>query len=99
MNYGLDSENLWGRFLHHRRARTAEEFKAIPESYALTKQVYEDRFGRKPPSSVWGASTDASSMCGGGGGVNPSESGPVSNGDSAPAPAPPPPGDTTSRQN
>eukprot|EP00929_Paragymnodinium_shiwhaense_P074055 TRINITY_DN37873_c0_g1_i1.p1 TRINITY_DN37873_c0_g1~~TRINITY_DN37873_c0_g1_i1.p1 ORF type:complete len:276 (+),score=51.89 TRINITY_DN37873_c0_g1_i1:85-912(+) len=77
INYAKDSEKLWGRFLHHRRARTSEEVAAIPAGYEYTKQVYQQRFGREAPKMVWGATTDSSSMCGGGGGnVDPSDSGP-----------------------
>jgi len=76
-NYAVDSQQLWGRFLHHRRARTLDEFGEIPVSYAKTKLVYEQRFGQAPPAEFWGAETKAASMCGGGGAVDPSQSGPA----------------------
>lgn len=67
MNYGPDCIKLFGRFLNHRRARTPSEFALIPPAYQRTKGRYAERFGGSPPPRFWGAETDASSMCGGGG--------------------------------
>eukprot|EP00928_Gymnodinium_smaydae_P016481 TRINITY_DN1618_c0_g1_i4.p1 TRINITY_DN1618_c0_g1~~TRINITY_DN1618_c0_g1_i4.p1 ORF type:complete len:294 (-),score=59.51 TRINITY_DN1618_c0_g1_i4:233-1060(-) len=64
-NYARDCFRLFGFFLHHRRARTAEEFAGISESYQLTKETYAARFGAAPPPSFWGSETTAASMCGG----------------------------------
>jgi hypothetical protein len=66
LNYAEDCRSLFGRFLHHRRARTSEEKAAIPESYGRTKRRYAERFGAEPSPQFWGAATEASSMCGGG---------------------------------
>lgn len=80
-NYLLDCKRLFGRFLHHRRARTNEEISAIPESYSHTKEVYAERFGVRPPDQFWGSTTTAASMCGGGNkNLDPSASGPVNTG-------------------
>mmetsp|Transcript_23760 Transcript_23760/g.51887 ORF Transcript_23760/g.51887 Transcript_23760/m.51887 type:complete len:401 (+) Transcript_23760:70-1272(+) len=70
-NYAIDSLRLFGRFLHHRRARTSQEFSAIPASYARTKTHYEERFGIAPPLRFWGPTTEAASMCGGNKAVDP----------------------------
>jgi len=78
-NYAADCKKLFGRFLHHRRARTSDEFAEIPASYARTKMRYSQMFGQEPPSRFWGATTDAASMCGGGNNVNPSNNAPVTN--------------------
>ncbi|CAK0869492.1 unnamed protein product [Prorocentrum cordatum] len=67
-NYAADTQRLFGRFLHHRRARSAQEVSDIPAGYARTKEAYRARFGREPPALHWGATTAAASMCGGGGG-------------------------------
>jgi len=66
LNYAEDCRGLFGRFLHHRRARTSGEKAAIPESYGRTKRRYKERFGTDPSPQFWGAATEASSMCGGG---------------------------------
>jgi len=66
LNYAEDCLGLFGRFLHHRRARTSKEKEAIPESYGRTKRRYKERFGAEPSPQFWGAATEASSMCGGG---------------------------------
>jgi hypothetical protein len=79
-NYAADTQKLFGDFLHHRRARTQEEFDLIPEFYTRTKQRYLERFGIPPPQRFWGVTTEASSMCGRG---------------TAPAPPPTPPLPTT----
>jgi len=70
-NYAVDCNALFGRFLHHRRARTPAELAQIPESYSQTKRVYAERFGVAPPAQFWGPSTEAASMCGGGSDVDP----------------------------
>jgi hypothetical protein len=79
-NYAQDSLHLWGRFLHHRRARSAKEFSEIPASYERTKLVYAERYGAAPAPTYWGATTEASSMCGGGSVVDPNDKGPVEGG-------------------
>merc|ERR1719245_21918 len=81
-NYAADSQRLFGRFLHHRRARTAQEVADIPSGYARTKEAYTSHFGAAPPREHWGLTTQAASMCGGGGGVDPSGTGPVGPGGS-----------------
>merc|ERR1712151_52322 len=65
-NYASDSIRLFGRFLHHHRARTPDEVAAIPIAYSRTKDEYRTRFGISPPDEIWGATTSAASMCGGG---------------------------------
>jgi len=70
-NYAKDCLNLFGHFLHHRRARTSSEYDLIPAAYDRTKQVYASRYGVFPPERFWGAHTQAASMCGGGSVVNP----------------------------
>merc|ERR1712039_663949 len=78
-NYAVDCQALFGHFLHHRRARTADELSEIPSSYSFTKKRYLQRFGVEPPVDIWGVTTEAVSMCGGGGdGLDPSQSGPIS---------------------
>lgn len=81
-NYAADCLRLFGRFLHHRRARTSDELAAIPAAYERTKRRYAERFGLDAPVLFWGPETEASSMCGGGGGglLDPAPS------NSAPAP-------------
>lgn len=75
-NYATDSMRLFGRFLHHRRARNAKEYADIPTAYRRTQEAYRARFGLEPPEQFWGASTNAASMCGGGGGgLDPSATG------------------------
>lgn len=76
-NYEADCKNLWGRFLHHRRARSHVEIEAIPMSYAHTKIEYRRRFNQEPPVVFWGHSTKAASMCGGGSALDPSANRPV----------------------
>merc|ERR1712232_178509 len=77
-NYAVDGMAMFGRFLHHRRARTTDELSAIPESYQHTKRHYTERFGVEAPPQVWGPTTESASMCGGGGGdVDPGETGPA----------------------
>merc|ERR1719282_1710376 len=61
---------LFGHFIHHRRARTPEEFAEISSSYSRTKRTYAKRYGSEPPLRFWGHTTNAASMCGGGGGSN-----------------------------
>jgi len=80
LNYAADCRRIFGHFLHHRRARTPEEFSAIPESYSRTKDVYARRYGVRPPSQFWGENTTAASMCGGGSNIDPYRT--------VPAPAP-----------
>eukprot|EP00929_Paragymnodinium_shiwhaense_P095915 TRINITY_DN5723_c0_g1_i1.p1 TRINITY_DN5723_c0_g1~~TRINITY_DN5723_c0_g1_i1.p1 ORF type:complete len:280 (-),score=39.56 TRINITY_DN5723_c0_g1_i1:390-1229(-) len=70
-NYAQDSQRLWGRFLHHRQARTSEEIVAIPQMYSSTRQLYARRFAEEPPEAVWGSTTAAASM---GRGDHPAES-------------------------
>lgn len=63
-NYASDCFRLWGRFLHHRRARSPEELSEIPGGYTFTKQNYFKRYGIVPPRAFWGGAV-ATSMCGG----------------------------------
>jgi len=75
LSYQADSSRLWGRFMHHKRARTPSEVSEIPEGYERTKRQYLAHFGAEPPARFWGSEI-ATSMCGGGGGLTP-EGGPV----------------------
>jgi len=70
-NYALDCQHMWGRYVHHRRVRTAAERADIPTSYALTKQRYAAHFGAVAPPAYWGSDTQAASLCGGGSGAHP----------------------------
>lgn len=78
-NYANDCITLFGQFLHHRRARTLAERKAIAGSYEKTKEHYAKRYNVDPPLRFWGATTESASMCGGK---------PNSNGDTKPADKP-----------
>merc|ERR1740138_1892723 len=57
-NYAADCMELFGRFLHHRRARSPAEVAEIPASYAQTKERYAQRFGVPPPPRFWGPTTE-----------------------------------------
>merc|ERR1712232_106678 len=93
-NYAVDCNNLFGRLLHHRRARSAADVAEIPLGYERSKRAYAIRFGKEPPAQYWGETTQSASMCGGGG-LN-GDSDMVEGGAANPTPGSspsPPPGD------
>lgn len=92
-NYAEDCFRLFGRFMHHRRARNEAERADIPNGYERSKRVYRARYGQEPPDELWGPTTTSASMCGGSGkkgkdgkggsgGRDPYDFGPEQNGNS-----------------